>query len=176
VVFLVAIGLPFNHDLVWLYVLSPGLLTWLITRPYLENKRLPGLGNSQFRYFAKPKATRRMTLSGTTVARRRTLAQSLRAHPRIYNDFGMDPPSAIPDDVAVGRPLGLTLFDSADGWADPSLRTREVPAPREVLFWGGGEKDHSKEDRSKPQMPAMGLVRRSVGCRNSHNCYGSQQW
>jgi MinD-like ATPase involved in chromosome partitioning or flagellar assembly len=60
VVFLVAIGLPFNHDLVWLYVLPPGLLTWLTTRPVIENKRLPELVSSQLRYLAEPKTFCRM--------------------------------------------------------------------------------------------------------------------
>ncbi|HEY6294609.1 MAG TPA: TcpE family conjugal transfer membrane protein, partial [Streptosporangiaceae bacterium] len=60
VVFLVAIGLPFNHDLVWLYVLPPGLLTWLTTRPVIENKRLPELVSSQLRYIAEPKTFCRM--------------------------------------------------------------------------------------------------------------------
>ncbi|HEY6277762.1 MAG TPA: conjugal transfer protein, partial [Streptosporangiaceae bacterium] len=60
VVFLVAIGLPFNHDLVWLYVLPPGVLTWLTTRPIIENKRLPELVSSQLRYLAEPKTFCRM--------------------------------------------------------------------------------------------------------------------
>jgi hypothetical protein len=60
IVFLVAIGLPFNHDLVWLYVLPPGVLTWLTTRPVIENKRLPELLVSQVRYLAEPRAWCRM--------------------------------------------------------------------------------------------------------------------
>jgi hypothetical protein len=55
VVFLIAIGLPFNHNLVWLYVLPPGVLTWLTTRPVIESKRLPELVSSQLRYVAEPK-------------------------------------------------------------------------------------------------------------------------
>ncbi|HTX29682.1 MAG TPA: TcpE family conjugal transfer membrane protein [Streptosporangiaceae bacterium] len=60
VVFLVAIGLPFNHNLVWLYVLPPGLLTWLTTRPVIENKRLPELVSSQLRYVSEPRTWCRM--------------------------------------------------------------------------------------------------------------------
>ena len=60
VVFLIAIGLPFNHDLVWLYVLPPGVLTWLTTRPVIESKRLPELVSSQLRYVAEPKTWCRM--------------------------------------------------------------------------------------------------------------------
>ena len=55
VFFLVAIGLPFNHNLVWLYVLPPGVLTWLTTRPVIESKRLPELVGSQLRYLSEPR-------------------------------------------------------------------------------------------------------------------------
>jgi TcpE family len=61
IVLLVAIGLPFNHTLVWLYVLPPGLLTWLTTRPVIENKRLPELVESQVRYLAEPRVWTRLT-------------------------------------------------------------------------------------------------------------------
>jgi hypothetical protein len=53
--FLVVIGLPFNHNLVWLYVLPPGVLTWLTTRPVIESKRLPELVSSQLRYVSEPR-------------------------------------------------------------------------------------------------------------------------
>jgi hypothetical protein len=58
--FLVVIGLPFNHNLVWLYVLPPGVLTWLTTRPVIENKRLPELVSSQLRYLSEPRTWCRM--------------------------------------------------------------------------------------------------------------------
>ena len=61
IVLLIAIGLPFNHSLVWLYVLPPGLLTWLTTRPVIENKRLPELMESQARYLTEPKTWVRLT-------------------------------------------------------------------------------------------------------------------
>ena len=60
IIFLIAIGLPFNHTLVWLYVLPPGLLTWLTTRPVIENKRLPELVESQVRYLAEPRVWTRL--------------------------------------------------------------------------------------------------------------------
>ncbi len=62
--FLVVIGLPFNHNLVWLYVLPPGVLTWLTTRPVIESKRLPELVGSQLRYLSEPKTWCRMTPFG----------------------------------------------------------------------------------------------------------------
>ena len=60
VIFLIAIGLPFNHTLVWLYILPPGVLTWLTTRPVIEGKRLPELVTSQVRYMTEPQAWCRM--------------------------------------------------------------------------------------------------------------------
>ena len=47
IVLLTLFGLPFNHNLFWLYVLPPGLLTWLATRPVLESTRLPELLKSR---------------------------------------------------------------------------------------------------------------------------------
>jgi MinD-like ATPase involved in chromosome partitioning or flagellar assembly len=60
VLFLALIGVPFSHNLFWLYVLPPGVLTWLVTRPVLENKKLPELLVSQLRYLGEPKIWCRM--------------------------------------------------------------------------------------------------------------------
>src|SRR2546429_3602426 len=60
IVLLTVFGLPFNHTLFWLYVLPPGLLTWLATRPVLESKRLPELLTSQMRYIGEPSTWCRM--------------------------------------------------------------------------------------------------------------------
>src|SRR6266581_3226712 len=60
VVLLTMLGLPFNHTLIWLYILPPGLVTWLVTRPVLESKRLPELIKSQLRYLAEPRVMCRM--------------------------------------------------------------------------------------------------------------------
>src|SRR6266702_4051714 len=62
VVLLTMLGLPFNHTLIWLYILPPGLATWLVTRPVLESKRLPELIRSQWRYLAEPRVLCRMAL------------------------------------------------------------------------------------------------------------------
>jgi TcpE family len=53
-------GMPFSHTWVWLYVLPPGLLAWLATRPVLEGKRLPELVLSQLRYLSEPRTWCRM--------------------------------------------------------------------------------------------------------------------
>jgi MinD-like ATPase involved in chromosome partitioning or flagellar assembly len=60
VVVLSLIGLPFSHTLLWLYVLPPGALAWLATRPVLEGKRLPELIVSQLRYLGEPRTWCRM--------------------------------------------------------------------------------------------------------------------
>jgi hypothetical protein len=60
VVFLIAVGLPFNHTLVWLYILPPGVLTWLCTRSVIGSKWLPKLVSSQLRYVAEPRTWCRM--------------------------------------------------------------------------------------------------------------------
>ena len=54
VILLTVLGVPFDHTLFWLYVLPPGVLTWLATRPVLESKRLPELVLSQARYLGEP--------------------------------------------------------------------------------------------------------------------------
>ncbi len=57
---LTMIGMPFSHTWVWLYVLPPALLAWLVTRPVLEGKRLPELVLSQLRYVSEPRTWCRM--------------------------------------------------------------------------------------------------------------------
>src|SRR5690348_399682 len=60
IVLLTLFGVSFNHNLFWLYVLPPGLITWLATRPVLESKRLPELIISQARYIGEPSTWCRM--------------------------------------------------------------------------------------------------------------------
>lgn len=55
VIVLTVLGLPFSHTSFWLYVLPPGVLAWLATRPVLESKRLPELIVSQLRYLGEPR-------------------------------------------------------------------------------------------------------------------------
>jgi MinD-like ATPase involved in chromosome partitioning or flagellar assembly len=53
-------GMPFSHTWLWVYVLPPGVLAWLVTRPVLEGKRLPELVGSQLRYVSEPTTWCRM--------------------------------------------------------------------------------------------------------------------
>jgi MinD-like ATPase involved in chromosome partitioning or flagellar assembly len=64
VVILKMAGLPFSHTLLWLYILPPGALAWLVTRPVLEGKRLPELVVSQVRYLNEPRTWCRMAPLG----------------------------------------------------------------------------------------------------------------
>lgn len=57
---LTMVGMPFSHTWLWLYLLPPGVLAWLVTRPVLEGKRLPELLLSQMRYLGEPKTWCRM--------------------------------------------------------------------------------------------------------------------
>ncbi len=64
VVLLTLLGIPLSHTLIWLYLLPPGVATWLVTRPVLEGKRLPELVGSQLRYYlAEPRVWCRMAPS-----------------------------------------------------------------------------------------------------------------
>ena len=54
-IILTMVGMPFSHTWLWVYVLPPGVLAWLVTRPVLEGKRLPELVGSQLRYLTEPR-------------------------------------------------------------------------------------------------------------------------
>ncbi|MEZ0073490.1 TcpE family conjugal transfer membrane protein [Planotetraspora sp. GP83] len=58
--FLYLIGLPFAAPWHVLYLVPPGVLTWLSTRPVIESKRLTELMQSQVRYMAEPRTWCRM--------------------------------------------------------------------------------------------------------------------
>ncbi|GGO09021.1 hypothetical protein GCM10010116_18290 [Microbispora rosea subsp. aerata] len=59
-VFLYLIGLPFAAPWHVIYLVPPGVLTWLSTRPVIENKRLTELLQSQLRYMSEPRTWCRM--------------------------------------------------------------------------------------------------------------------
>ena len=109
VAILVAIGLPFNHNLLWLYVLPPGVLTWLTTRPVLENKRLPELLVSQLRYIGEPRTWCRLApLSEKT---------EIRVHARVWHRA----PAYAEEAEVLTAPAATA----------PALRGRDLPAAPE---------------------------------------------
>jgi len=97
---LTLLGMPFSHTLFWLYVLPPGALTWLATRPVLEGKRLPELLLSQIRYLCEPRAWCRLA------------------------------PLAEPDDIAVWARVWRPVGQARPGWPDSREKRagREEPA------------------------------------------------
>ncbi|WP_067178702.1 conjugal transfer protein [Microtetraspora niveoalba] len=58
--FLRIVGLPFDAPWHVVYLVPPGIVTWLSTRPVIEGKRLTELIQSQVRYLAEPRTWCRM--------------------------------------------------------------------------------------------------------------------
>ena len=110
---LAAIGVPFNHNLFFLYVLPPGVLTWLITRPVLENKRLPELLVSQLRYIGEPR----------TWCRLKPLSEKdgIRVYARVWHRA----PTAVAE--AAERSMAVALAARAAGERAPTLPGRVRP-------------------------------------------------
>ncbi|WP_327089482.1 TcpE family conjugal transfer membrane protein [Nonomuraea sp. NBC_01738] len=54
------VGLPFAAPWHVVYLVPPGIVTWLSTRPVIENKRLTELLQSQLRYMGEPRVWCRM--------------------------------------------------------------------------------------------------------------------
>ncbi|MGI5167381.1 TcpE family conjugal transfer membrane protein [Spirillospora sp. CA-253888] len=61
IVLLRFVGIPFESPWHVLYVVPPGVLTWLATRPVIEGKRLTELLLSHSRYLAEPRTWCRLT-------------------------------------------------------------------------------------------------------------------
>ncbi|MFF0306705.1 TcpE family conjugal transfer membrane protein [Streptosporangium sp. NPDC004379] len=57
---LALLGLPFDAPWHVLYIVPPGVVTWLSTRPVIESKRLTELLQSQTRYMGEPRTWCRM--------------------------------------------------------------------------------------------------------------------
>ncbi|MFG1684913.1 TcpE family conjugal transfer membrane protein [Nonomuraea sp. NPDC049269] len=57
---LMLVGIQFHAPWHVLYLVPPGIVTWLSTRPVIENKRLTELLQSQLRYVGEPRAWCRM--------------------------------------------------------------------------------------------------------------------
>ena len=109
VIFLIAIGLPFNHNLVWLYILPPGVLTWLTTRPVIESKRLPELVSSQLRYVAEPQTWCRMApyaeKDDIVVSARVWHSHPPRVRPKKAKRAAVEVPSSAPAVLVAGADL-----------------------------------------------------------------------
>ncbi len=129
VVVLAVLGLPFSHTLLWLYVLPPGVLTWLATRPVLESKRLPELVSSQLRYLGEPRTWCRMAPHAEqdeVVVTARVWRRAARAEleDQIVPDTvaGCDDVAAGAAQDAVAEPDGLAGHAVRDGDANRERR------------------------------------------------------
>src|SRR6266516_4936253 len=131
VILLTLFGLPFNHSLFWLYVLPPGVLTWLATRPVLESKRLPELIISQVRYLGEPAAWCRMT---PHVEKDEIVVVG-----RVWRRGRIQPaaepvavPAAEPVAIPVAVPAVVPVAEPAAGpvaWPDERAARRSVSSP-----------------------------------------------
>ena len=121
IVFLVVIGVPFNHNLVWLYVLPPGVLTWLTTRPVIESKRLPELVSSQLRYLSEPRTWCRMT----PFAEKDDVYVSVRVWHR-------HPPGARPKKARKAAGRARSAERTLETAGDPALPVSPAVAPAAV--------------------------------------------
>jgi hypothetical protein len=110
VVILKVIGLPFSHTLLWLYILPPAALAWLITRPVLEGKRLPELVVSQVRYLGEPRTWCRM--APFTEKEETTVVARVWRQPDLEL-AGAGPGSVEAAGVEVGEAAGVEVAEAA---------------------------------------------------------------
>jgi hypothetical protein len=127
---LAMIGMPFSHTWVWLYVLPPGVLAWLVTRPVLEGKRLPELVLSQLRYLGEPRTWCRMA----PLAEKDQVyivARAWRSADYVRPDLAAAPEglaSASPADSAMAPKAAEIEVAPAAAVSKPAEPSRSVPA------------------------------------------------
>ena len=130
-------GMPFSHTWFWLYVLPPGVLAWLVTRPVLESKRLPELVLSQLRYLSEPRTWCRMAplaekdeITVVATVWRRT-ANSTPSVPA-WRAADVTKPATTGDQGAVGAEAAAqaALADAVE--AAPGARAAAAEVPVEV--------------------------------------------
>ncbi|TDD42155.1 hypothetical protein E1286_31530, partial [Nonomuraea terrae] len=143
---LVLVGVPVQMPWHVLFLVPPGIVTWLATRPVIEGKRLTELLESQLRYLGEPKAWYRLapgsepdtvTFSGrvwrTTHARAKSKAPRKARHPqrrreRVTGPRQVRPAVAAAAAAAAQAPVAEPA-SSRTGWGSrrgtaPALRAR----------------------------------------------------
>jgi MinD-like ATPase involved in chromosome partitioning or flagellar assembly len=161
VVVLKLAGLPFSHTLLWLYILPPGALAWLVTRPVLEGKRLPELVVSQLRYLNEPRTWCRMA----PLAERDEIVVVARVWRRADG--------AVADDVAVvtSQSAAVAAADvAADPLPPPSQIAPQQPAlerhlpARPITAWPQAPAGAGSAPPAPPAPPAVApAVRQAPG-------------
>uniref|UniRef100_UPI000AA39019 TcpE family conjugal transfer membrane protein n=1 Tax=Actinomadura formosensis TaxID=60706 RepID=UPI000AA39019 len=167
------IGVPFESPWHVLYIVPPGVLTWLATRPVIEGKRLTELLLSQSRYLAEPRTWCRLTpirepREVVIVARvwRRAeapvpVAAGERAAIKSRRKRGQEAeptplPARMPRPSAAAAPPHLDEYAAA---ADPTAAADPVAVPEPVAPrkpWRRTSRDISHEDDVLP-IPAADL-------------------
>ena len=154
VILLTLFGLPFTHSLFWLYVLPPGVLTWLATRPVLESKRLPELVISQVRYLGEPPTWCRMA----PLAEKDEIAVSGRVWRRSQQP-ATEPaiePVAVPATTPAAVPATASAAVAASAAAAaPAPAAVIAPAPAPAIARPG---EPPGRRRSAASGPATGLA------------------
>ncbi len=147
IVALTLLGLSFSHTLLWLYILPPGVLTWLATRPVLESKRLPELVISQVRYVSEPRTWCRMaphaekdeiTVTGRVWRQARpesaeVLSRSTLEQVALEQAIPLESAELATSPALEPLPVPAARGAAAAGWpaaAAPSARGRLLPARR----------------------------------------------
>jgi TcpE family len=124
VVILKVVGLPFSHTLLWLYVLPPGALAWLVTRPVLEGKRLPELVVSQLRYLSEPRTWCRMA----PLAEKDDIVVVARVWRRVGSEVIGDETGAASHPPVVAQAEEAEEAEEAEARETPDQGARPVPA------------------------------------------------
>jgi len=141
------LGLPFSHTLLWVYVLPPGVLAWLTTRPVLESKRLPELVMSQVRYVLEPRTWCRMA----PLAEKDEVIVFCRVWRQAESEPGPEvvvAPARVPGrvparrDRPIARPPALAPRQAAQ--ASPGRAARGAAAPGRVTQASPGRAIHGQ--------------------------------
>ena len=119
VLVLTVLGLPFSHTLLWVYVLPPGVLAWLATRPVIESKRLPELVVSQLRYLSEPRTWCRLV----PLAEKDEMTVTV----RVWRRAGTDQPATA--EVAAAEVPAVAAAVPAVEAPAAEVPATEVPAP-----------------------------------------------
>ncbi|WP_283135528.1 TcpE family conjugal transfer membrane protein [Rhizohabitans arisaemae] len=124
------IGLPFDAPWHVVYLVPPGVVTWLATRPVIESKRLTELLQSQLRYMGEPRTWCRLApveepseIVLTARVWRDPQRVALGSAPELVLDRVADeaPPRALPEPATAPDPVPER----------PAARRRPAPRPRE---------------------------------------------
>jgi hypothetical protein len=162
VVVLKLVGLPFSHTLLWLYILPPGALAWLVTRPVLEGKRLPELVVSQLRYLNEPRTWCRMA----PLAERDQTVVVARVWRRADGATTGDVP------VVTSQPTAVEAVDvAADPMPPPSRAVPQRPAlerhlpDRPITAWPQAPADARSTPPAPPAPAAVAPAVRQVAAQ-----------